>query len=235
MAKKAGFAGRITGTLRPKYVASCSQLFEKRGDAWLSPREKDREFPLRRSRPADTPTSSEQIRADQARQKMKLEMHEAKIKRVREELFKVVEDRATGVIPSSIAQHETARLMDTLIELNEAKGKITVEMKPPQPRLHVDPDLDFYTQAERVRPKKEHHDVQGKAIEACPQRKATNAILAMRRGMRANKAVEVKERHGSPHKVKGSFYKFPDVAEKIQDNTRYEPRPFFGQFEGKKK
>ncbi len=58
-----------------------------------------------------------------------------------------------------------------------------------------------------------------------PQRLAANAVLKMEREMRKN-TVNVKSKHGKPHKIKGNFFYFPDQHEKIQDETHYEPRPF---------
>lgn len=62
---------------------------------------------------------------------------------------------------------------------------------------------------------------------ADPQRKAANVVLKMEKQMR-KATVDVKPKHGKPHRVKGNFYYFPDVDEKVQDAPKEPPRPFNG-------
>lgn len=213
MKRKQGSQGRIAGTLRPRYSSS-SAVFAQRGDEWLTEKEKDREFPLRRSLHADTPISPEQAKANKARQDMRLARNKARLHRREKDLIAASIDGDKKRIQAAL---------EDIVHLHEKVTKSHVDFRPPQVAIHVNPDLDMYTKAERAKEKVRFVDPPRQEIKTDAQRKAAAALLNMRKKMRP---VEVKERHGRPHKVKGNFYRFDDVAEPVKDQTHYEPRPF---------
>lgn len=103
-----------------------------------------------------------------------------------------------------------------------------------------DPDFDRYFAEENARFKaasealKPSQIDKGQAFRKAmakpydPQRAAANAVMKMDREMR-KATVNVANRKGKPHRVKGSFYYFPDVDEKEKDAPKLPPRPFFGK------
>lgn len=216
---------RVHGTLSlsrgdgPTFVSSCSNLFAKRGDEWLTPREKDKEYPLRRSLLADEPNSAEQLRISDIRRTMKQDKHKARMIKVGAAITRAVQagDNKLAI-----------ELTEEFVRLRETIGDATIDAKPPQPRIVVDPDMDMYTKATRAEERKETGRVQGKATETDPQRKAAAALLSMRRNIRASGCIELKRQAKAGHKVKGSFYRFEDIGDKVQDSERHPPRPFLG-------
>jgi hypothetical protein len=217
--KGADFLARERGLSGPAFVSSCANLFSKRGDEWLTPREKDKEYPLRRSVMADEPNSPEQLRVSDIRRKMKKDAHQAKM---------IKKGEAIAAAVQAGYNELAVLLIEEFVHLRETQGDATKDGKAPQLRVHVDPDMDMFTKASRREEKKEYVDVQGKAIESCPQRKAAAALISMRRGMQASGAVELKRQTKAGRKVKGSFYRFEDVSEQVQDTERHAPRPFLG-------
>jgi hypothetical protein len=163
----------------PRFIVSCAQLFDKRGDTWLTTKERDIAFPLNASKHGDNPPDSLQTAQSDARSKIahRLNLPDIDFRR--------------------------------------------------RPTLVVDPDMDRYTKASLVVSRERYVDPKGEASETSLDRRMAVARLKINDRLRSN-VIDVKPKPLAPHKVKGSFYRFPDVKEKIPEQTHYEPRPFIG-------
>lgn len=75
-----------------------------------------------------------------------------------------------------------------------------------------------------------------KGANTDPQRAAANVVLKMDAEMRlAIKGHSSKPKVLNPHRVKGSFYYFPDQTEKLKNCPTDKPRPFFHPTKTEKK
>jgi hypothetical protein len=126
--------------------------------------------------------------------------------------------------------------MDAALRVNrlrKALGMTELPIEPVLPSFHVDPDMDQFTKAELVKAKPEFIDPKGEPTIRDHDRWRANLMRRTRERIAAM-TIEPIDKLTRPQKVRGSFYRFPDVQRPIEDQTPYEAikksggRPFFG-------
>lgn len=115
----------------------------------------------------------------------------------------------------------------------EALGIPTKDFKGPKPRIEVNPDLDAVTKATRAVAKPKYVDPKGIETKRDQLRWRAELLRKINKAIQGD-VINCRDKIVKPTKVKGSFYRFPDVKDKLPDNE-YEPRPFFGRPDGKKR